>query len=106
VISFNRLKTEHVYHFNILSQGFKPVSLLAFRLAEEPSEALHEASAGRDAEQDGAVHLFPRGELRQARGDALRGDRHVDGARAIAIGGRVHIVWHAVGTCQRMVNAP
>jgi hypothetical protein len=56
---------------------------------EQPSEALHEAGAGRHSEQDRAVHLLARGELREALSDSLGGNHYADlGAL---------IVWHARG---------
>jgi hypothetical protein len=62
-----------------------------FSLAKQPREALHEASAGRDAEQDSPVHLFPDRKLCEARGDAVGRNHHGDGSltRVAAV-----FVWH------------
>jgi hypothetical protein len=51
--------------------------------SEQPREALHKASSGRDGEQDSVLHLFARRELGEALRDGVCGDRHGDGARAI-----------------------
>jgi hypothetical protein len=61
---------------------------------EQPSEALHEASACRHAKQDGPVHLFSGRKLCEAVGDGLRRDHHGDGSPVPVAW---FFVWHARG---------
>jgi hypothetical protein len=69
------------------------VRLVLFSLAEQPREALHEASAGRDAEQDSPVHLLARRELCEPLGDGVLGHDHLD----LGISRSLVFVWHAGG---------
>jgi hypothetical protein len=68
---------------------------------DQPSEALHKASSGRDAEQDGVVHLFARRELGEALGDALCRDHYGD--RSL-VGVAVVFIWHARDARGRLLN--